>query len=192
MRRPTKRKVWLEGMTPAANANGAFNSTPWIGGTYQTIPIVSSTQIEQDLDGDGGLLRLVGDLFIQVYGQVGVSNSSYYAITAGIMQVQEDQTGAMSAQMSPMNAVANEFKWLWQKTYLVTPFASTASTFYPSGFESSGNKNPWQPNQEANLDVKVRRRLRTGMPIAFFFDLHFLPANFNVTAWGNIRALCSH
>lgn len=194
MRRAKRRKVWLEGVTPAGGGTGNFFAASQTPGTF-AIPVLSSTQIETSLDGDGGLLRIVGDLWLQrlIPAAGGVANAM---CSMGLMLMQEDQTGAVSTALSPINTVGQEFKWLWTSNYLFAAGVASNNYYQPSvgGWDNLAGQpsTPAKLDHRANIDIGVRRRVRTGTPIILYVDTHLLPANNTWNLYGSLRVLCSH
>lgn len=192
MRRARRRRDWLQGITPVL-ASGAWTAAPLSGGSYYLESVLASSQIQADLDGAGTLLRIVGDLYFVMNSGVG-GGANPVLISFGIMDVQEDQTGAMSPTMSVLNTTANEFKWLWSKSVL-TPVLqnSNSSVIFPAGVHnSSAGATNALTNASAGIDIKCRRKVYTGKPIGLFMDLTRLPAAASITGYGHLRVLCSH
>lgn len=188
-----RRRVWLEGIAPSIGQTTWHTAT---GGNYVASEIISSSQIKDDLDGDGTLLRLVGDLSWEIQNTGGTPTAAGSALYFGIMQMTEDQNGAVASTVSPINTVGQEFRWLWTKAFYLPSIAAGQIFWLPNCAWNAGNGVyfPTQGNSplQANIDINVKRRLKTGNPIIFNWDLSFLPNTVSVTGLGYLRALCSH
>lgn len=195
--RRKRRYTWLEGVTYVAGQNYLMSTPTNFNGGYLQLPLISSSQIEEDLDGNGTLIRVVGDLYVQLSNATGAPTVDNYPWSVGLMELQEDQTGAASVTMGVMNPTGNEFSWLWNKTNLWCDHSPSGDhvTWPTPQYNAGFGKTPTADTHgwTANLDIKVRRKLRTGRPLSFIFDMHFINnANVTCVAYGAIRALCAH
>lgn len=180
MRRRMRRRVeWF----PNTYINRA--SITAVGGIgVLAPPIVGSSDISTKLDGNGTLLRIIGDIAIDI----DVSAAAAGSITVGIIRVQVDDTGAMPSTLSAQNTTGGSFSWLWTRTFYFR-LANAGYALAPD----AGNGNDVAAYPHPLVDVRVKRRLLTGNAIGFYWDTTQCPAQATAAHISlSLRALVSH
>lgn len=180
-RRPRPRVRWVGGMVrPTITTASSVASNAAQGHVEE---IVSSTQVFEELDGAGTLVRLVGELHVQnqfptvaqmiVY--VGFRVIELPAIgSAPILSLQDE-----GEQASP---------WLLMRTWVLGSPETVGEAIFHNQISTNEFHVPYGPH----FDIKVRRKLRQNQAVVLYMNgTDATGAAVNVNYWGNIRALCA-
>lgn len=169
MRRRKTRTRWIEGVTlapqgggerdfyqvhPANNYSGLLGDSP--------IPeLITAAQVKDELDGNGTILRIVGDIIL--FNVTSIDTSPREVVIWEAIKVVDEELGTGSGPTFDLSQIqSNDMSWMWTRfTYLESPTSTT-----PSLAVASDNRfhAPFGPK----VDIRVRRRIRKGQALKYY------------------------
>lgn len=189
-RRGTKRKLaWLDGVT--------LQNTSVAQSSFQTL--IDNGQVEEWLDGDGTVLRIVGDYCWIVRTGSQNQGGAHIFVNTGILVTQADVTGAPppAANMTPFDSTGIQYPWLWTRQFHVQMFLTGANqgdtgfidTMVPVTAAKGYTQKEPTPNPDLSwnfewlnpvnplMDIRVKRRLKTGQQLIWYTTIQVGGAN---------------
>lgn len=169
-RRP-RRLRWIEGISQTVGSAGNYEVFPLLYGAGTANPpivdVLSPAQIQDQLDGNGTLIRLVGDMSFSVDVNAvtgGVWFTGPIIVWVGIRELEVPPAGVPSS-WDPSDAAVQDASWLYMKQILVhSPWAVTTTL----GNVSTQVSYPSLYTTVEHVDIKARRRLRQDTAISMF------------------------
>lgn len=201
-RRP-RRLRWIEGISQTCPGPGKF--TEFAIPNQATIPaqtltdIVSAAQVENELDGNGTVMRIVGDIHLYLPFNVEAAAVSTFPIVIwlGIKALELPPSGT-EATWDPSDANAQDASWMWMRTFILGTVTGRA----PVAEVSAGVQYVDGYAHTERVDIRARRKLRqqqgiglygcgavpTSSPTAYGATSSGVAVVANLI--GNIRVLC--
>lgn len=207
-RRVRPRTRWLEGISQTMSSAGKY--TVFEIANQSTVPagpltdLISRGQIQDVLDGRGTLMRLVGQLHVNLdpgcYQQVVASAPGAPVIVWLGIKASEEPPAGTQATWDPSDAQAQEGSWMWTKTVALN--MPSWGVFVPQETSYYAPTTTCCPTKTIEVDIRTKRKLTNNMSVSLYgcgalANYAGIPYGDTVSGVhvvanlvGNIRALC--
>lgn len=171
-RRP-RRLRWLEGISQTVSGTGTYQqfvlSNPALASAGPLTEILSQSQIQNELDGNGTLMRIVGQMHVSLPWDAcnaGNFGTEPVVIWLGIKANEVPPAGNVTT-WDISGADAQDASWLFMKTVTLMGSARAFPNELgesPSAIQFGGCC--WSTT--VDIDVKARRKLRQDMAVSLY------------------------